>query len=72
LAEAASSSFSDPLQAVDVALQSGASVVSMSWGGGEFSTESAPVHPVGRALRNRECHAAGWKQITAGQHKRHK
>jgi len=42
LVEAASSSFTDLLNAVDVAaLQQGASVVSMSWGGGESSSETS-------------------------------
>ncbi len=41
LVEAASNSFANLLQAVDVAVQNGASVVSMSWGGGEFSTETS-------------------------------
>lgn len=41
LVEAASSSFTDLLQAVDVAVQNGASVVSMSWGGGESLLETA-------------------------------
>jgi subtilase family serine protease len=40
LVEAASSSFTDLLQAVDVAVQNGASVVSMSWGGGESLLET--------------------------------
>ncbi len=41
LVEAASNSFANLLHAVDVAVQSGASVVSMSWGGGEFSSETS-------------------------------
>lgn len=41
LVEAASSRFSDLLAAVDVAVNSGADVVSMSWGGSEFSSESS-------------------------------
>ena len=41
LVEAASNSFSNLLHAVDVAVQNGASVVSMSWGGGEFSSETS-------------------------------
>ena len=41
LVEAASNSFSNLLKAVDVAVQNGASVVSMSWGGSEFSTETS-------------------------------
>ncbi len=41
LVEAASNSFTNLLQAVDVAVQNGASVVSMSWGGGEFSSETS-------------------------------
>lgn len=41
LVEAASISFTDLLQAVDVAVQNGASVVSMSWGGGESLLETA-------------------------------
>ena len=45
LVEAASNSFANLLQAVDVAVQNGASVVSMSWGGGEFSGEiSSDTH----------------------------
>lgn len=40
LVEAASNSFTDLLQAVDVAVQNGASVVSMSWGGGESLLET--------------------------------
>jgi len=40
LVEAASNSFSDLLAAVDFAVFRGASVVSMSWGGGEFSNET--------------------------------
>ncbi|OMG70092.1 S53 family peptidase [Burkholderia ubonensis] len=40
LVEAASASFSDLMAAVDVAVQRGASVVSMSFGGNEFSGES--------------------------------
>ena len=39
LVEAASSSFTSLLSAVDVAVKNGASVVSMSFGGTEFSTE---------------------------------
>jgi subtilase family serine protease len=39
LVEAASSKFSDLLQAVDVAVKNGASVVSMSFGGTDFSSE---------------------------------
>jgi len=39
LVEAASNSFSDLLYAVDTAVRQGASVVSMSWGGGEFPSE---------------------------------
>ncbi len=41
LVEAASNSFANLLQAVDVAVQNGASVVSMSWGGGEFLSETS-------------------------------
>src|SRR5262249_536782 len=41
LVEAKSNSFSNLLGAVDVAVQNGAHVVSMSWGGSEFSTESS-------------------------------
>jgi subtilase family serine protease len=41
LVEAASNSFADLLQAVNVAVQRGAAVVSMSWGGSEFSSESS-------------------------------
>lgn len=41
LVEAASSSFTDLLQAVDLAVQNGASVVSMSWGGGDSQLETA-------------------------------
>src|SRR5712691_5613018 len=41
LVEAASSSFTDLLNAVDVAVQNGASAVSMSFGGGEFSGETS-------------------------------
>ena len=41
LVEAASNSFADLLTAVDVAVRNGASVVSMSWGGGEFSSETS-------------------------------
>ena len=41
LVEAASNSFSNLMQAVDVAVQNGASVVSMSFGGTEFSAETA-------------------------------
>jgi subtilase family serine protease len=40
LVEAASNSFSNLLKGVDVAVQNGASVVSMSFGGSEFSTET--------------------------------
>ncbi|PAJ83577.1 S53 family peptidase [Burkholderia ubonensis] len=40
LVEAASASFNDLMAAVDVAVQRGASVVSMSFGGNEFSGES--------------------------------
>jgi subtilase family serine protease len=39
LVEAASNSFTDMNYAVDVAVQMGASVVSMSYGGGEYATE---------------------------------
>jgi subtilase family serine protease len=39
LVEAASNNFSDLLRAVDVAVRNGASVVSMSWDSGEFSSE---------------------------------
>jgi len=39
LVEAASSSFNDLMKAVDVAVANGASVVSMSFGGNEFSAE---------------------------------
>ena len=39
LVEAPSNSFSDLLNAVDIAVFQGASVVSMSWGGSEFSSE---------------------------------
>lgn len=41
LVEAASNSFANLLQAVDVAVQNGASVVSMSFGGSEFSSEAS-------------------------------
>jgi subtilase family serine protease len=41
LVEAATNSFANLLGAVDVAVQHGASVVSMSWGGGESSGESS-------------------------------
>ena len=41
LVEAASSRLTDLLKAVDVAVLKGASVVSMSWGGGEISSESS-------------------------------
>ena len=41
LVEAYSNSFTNLLQAVDVAVQHGASVVSMSWGGNEFSSETS-------------------------------
>ncbi|RDJ98377.1 S53 family peptidase [Paraburkholderia lacunae] len=41
LVEAASSSFSDLMKAVDVAVNNGASVVSMSFGGVEFSSEGS-------------------------------
>lgn len=41
LVEAASNSFTNLLTAVDVAVQNGASVVSMSWGGSEFSSETS-------------------------------
>jgi subtilase family serine protease len=41
LVEAASNSFTNLMQAVDVAVQHGASVVSMSFGGSEFSSESS-------------------------------
>jgi len=41
LVEAASSSFTNLMQAVDVAVQNGASVVSMSFGGTEFSGETS-------------------------------
>lgn len=41
LVEAASSSFSNLLAAVDVAIKMGASVVSMSWGGSEFAQEKS-------------------------------
>jgi len=41
LVEAASARFTDLLQAVDVAVQNGASVVSMSFGGSEFSSEAS-------------------------------
>ena len=45
LVEAASNSFANLLTAVDQAVANGASVVSMSWGGGEFSSEtSSDVH----------------------------
>lgn len=40
LVEAASASFSDLLAAVDIAVKRGASVVSMSFGGNEFSSET--------------------------------
>lgn len=40
LVEAANSSFTSLLTAVDVAVQNGASAISMSWGGGESSTET--------------------------------
>jgi subtilase family serine protease len=39
LVEAASASFTDLMRAVDVAVQNGASVVSMSFGGNDFSSE---------------------------------
>jgi subtilase family serine protease len=39
LVEAASSSFTNLLNAVDVAVKNKATVVSMSWGGGDFSSE---------------------------------
>lgn len=41
LVEAASSSLADLMRAVDVAVKNGASVVSMSFGGSEFSSESS-------------------------------
>lgn len=41
LVEAATSSFSNLLSAVDMAVGMGADVVSMSWGGSEFSSESS-------------------------------
>jgi subtilase family serine protease len=41
LVEAASNSFTNLMQAVDVAVQNKASVVSMSFGGGEFSGETS-------------------------------
>ena len=41
LVEAASNSFTNLMQAVDVAVQNGASVVSMSFGGTEFSGETS-------------------------------
>ncbi|HMC53047.1 MAG TPA: S53 family peptidase [Acidimicrobiales bacterium] len=41
LVEAASASFTNLLAAVDTAVQNGANFVSMSWGGSEFSTETA-------------------------------
>jgi len=41
LVEAASNSFTNLLQAVDVAVQNGTSVISMSFGGSEFSSESS-------------------------------
>jgi subtilase family serine protease len=41
LVEAASNSFTNLMQAVDVAVQNGASAVSMSFGGGEFSSEAS-------------------------------
>lgn len=41
LVEASSSSTNALLQAVDVAIQNGATVISMSWGGGEFSGETS-------------------------------
>jgi len=41
LVEAASNSFTNLLSAVDVAVQNGATVVSMSWGGGESSGEGS-------------------------------
>ena len=41
LVEAKSSSFTDLLKAVDVAVKSGASVVSMSFGGSEFGSEAS-------------------------------
>ncbi len=40
LVEAKTSSFSNLIGAVDTAVKNGASVVSMSWGGSEFSSES--------------------------------
>lgn len=41
LVEAASNSFSDLFQAINVAIQKGATVVSMSWGGDEFVGENS-------------------------------
>jgi subtilase family serine protease len=41
LVEAASANFADMFHAVDVAVQNGASVVSMSFGGNEFSAETS-------------------------------
>ncbi len=41
LVEAASASFADLLHAVDVAVSSGANVVSMSWGGGDSSGDTS-------------------------------
>ncbi len=41
LVEAQSSSFADLLAAVDTAVQNGATVVSMSWSGAEFSAETS-------------------------------
>lgn len=41
LVEAASSSFSDLMKAVDTAVRNGATVVSMSFGGNEFSSETS-------------------------------
>ncbi len=41
LVEAATNSFTDLFQAINVAIQQGATVISMSWGGGEFSGETS-------------------------------
>jgi len=41
LVEAADNSFNSLFTAIDVAIQKGATTISMSWGGGEFSSESS-------------------------------
>ena len=41
LVEAQSNSFTDLYDAIDTAVSLGATVVSMSWGGGEYSSETA-------------------------------